>query len=200
MSFRKEEKLHVNKNKLHDLLDWIFQNGGYKLHDTRIVSSTYLDNDEAQMFHDSEEGSVPRKKIRVRSYTKQAHETGKSALEIKTSSVEGRFKTTNKNVDIDKIMSLGFFDQDYGICKPKVRVNYKRDYYQVHGVRITIDRHIEYIKLNNQGRAIYKNYEPDVIAEVKANDSVPSEYLHQKFHFGRIRFSKYSRAINSFIE
>jgi len=79
-------------------------------------------------------------------------------------------------------------------------VNYKRDYYQVHGVRITIDRHIEYIKLNNQGRAIYKNYEPDVIAEVKANDSVPSEYLHQKFHFGRIRFSKYSRAMNSFIE
>jgi len=200
MSFRKEEKLHVNKNKLHNLLDWIFKNEGYKLHDTRIVSSTYLDNDKSQMFHDSEEGCVPRKKIRVRSYTKQAHETGKSALEIKTSSIEGRYKTTNKNVDIDKIMSLGFFDQDYGICKPKVRVNYKRDYYQVHDVRITIDRHIEYIKLNNQGRAIYKNYEPDVIAEVKANDSVPSEYLNQKFHFARIRFSKYSRAINSFLE
>ena len=200
MSFRKEEKLHVNQNKLHSLLDWIFQNKGRKLYDTRVVSSTYFDNDELQMFHDSEEGSVPRKKIRVRSYTKQTHRAGASALEIKTSSIEGRFKTTDKNIDVDKIMSLGFFDQDYGICKPKVRVNYKRDYYQVHGVRITIDRYIEYVRLNNQGKAVYKNSEPDVIVEVKANNRVSSEYLHQKFHFSRIRFSKYSRAINSFIE
>ena len=123
MSFRKEEKLHVNKNKLHNLLDWIFENEGYKLHDTRVVSSTYFDNDEMQMFYDSEEGCVPRKKIRIRSYTKKAHRIGESALEIKTSSIEGRFKTTNKSADIDKIMSLGFFDQDYGVCKPKVRVH-----------------------------------------------------------------------------
>jgi SPX domain protein involved in polyphosphate accumulation len=200
MSFRKEEKLHVNINKLHDLLDWIFKNDGRKLYDTRVISSTYFDNDELQMFLDSEEGCVPRKKIRVRSYAKHAHKTGNSALEIKTSSIEGRFKTTNKNINIERIMSLGFFDQDYGVCKSKVRVNYKRDYYQVHGVRITIDRHIEYVKLNNQGVAVYKNFDTDVIVEVKAKDSIPIEYLHQKFYFARVRFSKYSRAINSFIE
>ena len=46
--------------------------------------------------------------------------------------------------------------------------------------------------------AVYKNSEPEVIVEVKAQDSVSSEFLHQKFHFARIRFSKYCRAINSF--
>ena len=40
---------------------------------------------------------------------------------------------------------------------------------------------------------------PDIIVEVKAEDSVPVEYLFKKFHFDRIRFSKYSKAINSFL-
>jgi hypothetical protein len=63
MSFRKEEKLHFSKSQLHNLLAWIFENDGYKLYDNRIVSSTYFDNTEMQMFNDSEEGCVPRKKI-----------------------------------------------------------------------------------------------------------------------------------------
>ena len=107
MSFRKEEKLHVNKNQLLNLLEWVYKNDGYKLFDTRIVSSTYLDNDQMKMFHDSEEGVVPRKKIRIRSYTKQAHELTQRSLEIKTSSVEGRYKTTNQDFDLNRIMTIG---------------------------------------------------------------------------------------------
>ena len=68
MSFRKEEKLKVDKNKLVDLLDWININKGYKLFESRIVSSTYFDNSDIRMFRDSEDGCVPRKKIRVRDY------------------------------------------------------------------------------------------------------------------------------------
>jgi hypothetical protein len=201
MSFRKEEKLHVNKNQLHNLLDWICGNGGYKLYDTRIVSSTYFDNDQMQMFKDSEEGVVPRKKIRVRSYTKKAHKAGESTLEIKTSSIEGRYKTTDKKkISLNKIMSIGVFDKDYGVCKPKIRVSYKRDYYKIHNVRLTIDRQIEYVKLNSRGKeGVYKKYEPDIIVEIKAENFVSTEYLFKKFHFDRVRFSKYSKAINSYL-
>ena len=199
MSFRKEEKLHIHKSQLLNLLDWIYKNGGYRLYETRTVSSTYLENDSMQMFKDSEEGSVPRKKIRVRSYTKKEHKIDQSSLEIKTSSIEGRFKTVDKDFDLKKIMTNGFFDRNYGICKPIVRVNYQREYYKIHNVRLTIDRHIEYIKLNSRESVIYKKYDPDIIVEIKAENFVPIEYLFKKFQFNRIRFSKYSRAINSFL-
>jgi len=199
MSFRKEEKLHIHKSQLLNLLDWIYKNGGYRLYETRTVSSTYFENDSMQMFKDSEEGSVPRKKIRVRSYTKKEHKIDQSSLEIKTSSIEGRFKTVDKDFDLKKIMTNGFFDRNYGICKPIVRVNYQREYYKIHNVRLTIDRHIEYIKLNSRESVIYKKYDPDIIVEIKAENFVPIEYLFKKFQFNRIRFSKYSRAINSFL-
>ena len=200
MSFRKEEKLNIHKSQLLNLLNWIYKNDGYKLYDTRIVSSTYFDNDNMQMFKDSEEGSVPRKKVRIRSYTKKKHKIGRSTLEVKTSSVEGRYKTTDKNFDLRKTMTIGFFDKDYGICKPRVRVTYKRDYYKIHNVRLTVDRYIEYIKLNSQGNGIFTKYDPDIIVEIKAEDFVPIEYLYKLFHFDRIRFSKYSKAVNSFLE
>jgi len=199
MSFRKEEKLHIHKSQLINFLNWIYENDGYKLYETRIVSSTYLDNDNMQMFKDSEEGCVPRKKIRIRSYTKKEHKIDQSALEVKISSVEGRYKTSVQNFDLQKIMSKGLFDQDYGICRPIVRVSYKRDYYKIHNVRLTIDRYIEYVKLNSRGKGAYKVYEPNIIIEIKAGDFVPVEYLFKKFHFDRIRFSKYSNAINSFL-
>lgn len=197
MSFRKEEKINIHKSQLLNLIEWIYKNNGYKLYDTRVVSSTYFDNSSMQMFKDSEEGCVPRKKIRVRSYTKNEHKVGQSSLEIKTSSIEGRFKTVDKNFDLIKIMNNGFFDINYGICKPIVRINYKREYYKIHDVRLTIDRYIEYTKLNSQGKTVYKRYEPDIIVEIKAENFVPVEYLFKKFHFNRIRFSKYGKAINA---
>ena len=97
-------------------------------------------------------------------------------------------------------MTIGFFDKDYGLCKPKVRVSYKRSYYKIHGVRLTIDRHIEYVKIDGLVEAAYKHHEPDIIVEIKASNFVPVEYLCNKFQFDRIRFSKYSRAISSFLD
>jgi hypothetical protein len=152
------------------------------------------------MFNDSEEGTVPRKKIRVRSYTREEHRSEQSALEIKTSSIEGRYKTIDKNFNLKKVMNFGFFDKSYGVCKPVVRITYKRDYYKIYDVRLTIDKHIEYVKLNNWGKGVYTKYESDIIVEIKAGDFVPIEYLFKKFHFDRVRFSKYSKAINSFLE
>ena len=80
MSFRKEEKLHIHESQLLNLLNWLYKNDGYKLYDTRTVSSTYFDNDNMQMFKDSEEGCVPRKKIRIRSYSRKEHKIDKSTF------------------------------------------------------------------------------------------------------------------------
>jgi hypothetical protein len=198
MSFRKEEKLHIHKSQLINLLSWIYDNDGCKLYDSRVVSSTYFDNENMQMHKDSEEGCSPRKKVRIRSYSRNSHTDSNSKLEIKTSAVEGRYKTSQKQFNIKKYINKGFFDADYGICNPKVRVTYQRDYFKIHHVRMTVDRQIEYMQLNSLGKAIYKTYEPDIVVEIKAEDFVPIEYLFNKFQFNRVRFSKYSRAINSF--
>lgn len=199
MSFRKEEKLKVDKNKLIDLLDWININKGYKLFESRIVSSTYFDNSDIRMFRDSEDGCVPRKKIRLRSYSKDKHSSGTTLLEIKVSSVEGRYKTSTKLFNLNKALSLGIFDPDYGICMPKVRVTYTREYFSIHNVRLTIDKDIQYEKINSDGNNIYLNTDSNIIVEIKATNEVPIEYLFKMFPFERVRFSKYSRAINYYL-
>jgi SPX domain protein involved in polyphosphate accumulation len=199
VSFRKEEKLNIHRGQLIDLKNWINENSGYKLYESRIVSSTYLDNSSMQMFNDSEEGCVPRKKIRIRSYSKEEHQEGSSVLETKISSVEGRYKTQSQSFELKKILKNGFLDKDYGICWPKVRVTYNRDYYKIHQVRLTIDTQLEYTRLNSHGKGVYKSHDEDIVVEIKASDDVPIEYLFRKFHFERVRFSKYSRAINSFL-
>ena len=197
MSFRKEEKLNIHKRQLINLMSWIYDNDGFKLYDSRVVSSTYFDNENMQMHKDSEEGCSPRKKVRIRSYSRDSHNASNSRLEVKTSAVEGRYKTSQEKFDINKYITKGFIDEDYGICNPKVRVTYHRDYFKIHNVRMTIDRKIEYLQLNSRGRGIFKAYDPDIVVEIKAEDYVPIEYLFNKFQFNRIRFSKYSRAINS---
>lgn len=196
MSFRKEEKLKIHKSRLINLMDWIYDSGGVELHKPRIVSSTYFDNDDWGMFKDSEEGSIPRKKIRVRSYSKDYHEADSSSLEIKTSSVEGRYKTVTKKFTLQKIMSLGVFDHDYGICKAKVRITYQRSYYKIFGVRLTIDQNIEYVMVNNGRESSHRIVDSEIAVEIKAADHIPVEYLLDKFPYERVRFSKYSRAIN----
>ena len=103
MSFRKEEKLNFAKSQILNLYSWISENEGVKIYDDRLVSSTYFDNGTMQMFKDSEEGTVPRKKIRIRSYDRLEHKIGSSAFEVKRSTVEGRYKTSTKNYELEKI-------------------------------------------------------------------------------------------------
>jgi hypothetical protein len=196
MSFRKEEKLKIDKSKLFSLYDWIVKNGGYELYPSRIVSSTYFDNDMYNMYQDSEEGVVPRKKIRVRSYANIKHSQNNSTLEMKISSVEGRYKTQDKVVNLEKLFNYGMFDVDYGVVKPVVRVSYVREYYKINKIRLTIDRDIQYSSLDllfNNNRSVF---DEDIIVELKAGNQVSNEFLNRSFPFDRVRFSKYSRSIS----
>jgi hypothetical protein len=128
----------------------------------------------------------------VRSYSKETHPLNNSNLEIKISSCEGRYKTSTKDFDLDKIINFGIIDVMYGICKPKLKVTYERVYYKIFNVRSTIDSKIEYSSL--QGHGIV--FEPNEIAvEIKADEKVSVEYLMRFFPFNRARFSKYSSAV-----
>ena len=144
MSFRTEEKLYIRQENLIDFKKFVINHSGKKIHKPRKIKSLYFDNSNLNMYNDSVEGIVPRKKIRIRNYLNS--EDKQNYLEIKYSSVEGRFKTRkiidNKTVDFYK--RAGCFDNKYGLCMPNFYVTYDREYMIIDDVRISIDKNIEY--------------------------------------------------------
>tara|TARA_B100000035_G_C20830165_1_gene478314 strand:- start:59 stop:661 length:603 start_codon:yes stop_codon:yes gene_type:complete len=193
MSFRVEEKILVNENDNFLVKKFLKLNSAKKLYNPRIVKSLYFDNNSFDMFHNSEEGIVPRRKIRIRSYPKF---NNKYFLEIKISSVEGRFKKSKEisNIQFLEFIKNGIFDKQYGHCKPKIYVKYLREYYIMKNTRITYDKDIEY--LNVKQRILGK--EKSKVLELKPNKDKSVDELFLDFPFSRIRYSKYCFGINKF--
>ena len=193
MSFRVEEKILVNENNNFLVKKFLKLNFAKKLYNPRVVKSLYFDNSSFDMFQNSEEGIVPRKKIRIRSYPKF---NNKFFLEIKISSVEGRFKKSNEISETQclELIKNGIFDKQYGHCKPKIYVKYLREYYIMKNTRITYDKDIEY--LNVQQRILGK--ENSRVLELKPNKDKNTDELFLDFPFSRIRYSKYCFGINKF--
>lgn len=193
MSFRIEEKILVNENDNFLVKKFLKLNSAKKLYNSRVVKSLYFDNNSFDMFQNSEEGIVPRRKIRIRSYPKF---NNKFFLEIKISSVEGRFKKSNEISDAQclELIKNGIFDKQYGHCKPKIYVKYLREYYIIKNTRITYDKDIEY--LNVQQRILGK--ENSRVLELKPNKDKNTDELFLDFPFSRIRYSKYCFGINKF--
>ena len=68
MTFRIEQKLFIRKENLIQFQELLFQKKTQKLYQSRVIKSLYFDNLNLEMFNDSIEGLVPRKKIRIRNY------------------------------------------------------------------------------------------------------------------------------------
>ena len=194
MSFRIEEKLFIKKEQIPEFKNFIKSKFAKKIYEPRIVNSLYFENSKMQMYDDSIEGLAPRKKIRVRNYPKQDKKNHN--LEIKYSSVEGRYKT-KKKIEIneyEKIKKNGIFDSQYGVCFPKLHVSYLREYYLIKDVRITVDTDINYQLYQNS----LKTNDPNTIIEIKAEIKKSIDELTENFPIQRIRFSKYCNGIESF--
>jgi len=194
MSFRIEEKLFIKKEQISEFKNFIKSKFAKKIYEPRIVNSLYFENSKMQMYDDSIEGLTPRKKIRVRNYPKQDKKNHN--LEIKFSSVEGRYKT-KKKIEIneyEKIKKNGIFDSQYGVCFPKLYVSYLREYYLIKDVRITVDTDINYQLYQNS----LKTNDPNTIIEIKAEIKKNIDELTENFPIQRIRFSKYCNGIESF--
>ena len=165
------------------------------LHPRRKILSTYFDTDNFDLYTDSEEGVIPRKKIRVRTYNSEDHSSNDNALEVKISSVEGRFKTVEKltHDKVDSLFSYGLFDSMYGDCRPVASISYNREYFQVRDVRLTIDTDIEYCATNS----MFPLQDDSIAVEIKAGFTTSINMLTQAFPFRRVRFSKYARSITA---
>lgn len=195
MSFRIEEKIVLTASDMARLQADLQARGMVPLYPARLIRSVYFDTSGLQMFSDSEEGVLPRKKVRLRRYPEQA-DAG-AVLETKISSVEGRFKTTLP-VDPEterRLLRQGHFDRDYGTLQAMVAVSYRRAYYSLDGLRITFDRDIAYARPDGQAA----RREAWTVCELKAPAEAPLDALHHILPVPRRRFSKFCNGVSAVI-
>tara|TARA_Y100001978_G_C23531299_1_gene355099 strand:+ start:41 stop:634 length:594 start_codon:yes stop_codon:yes gene_type:complete len=191
MSYRKEIKFRLNIGEAKLLKFSLLEKGMEMLFPKRIIHSCYFDTKSLDMFHESDEGSLPRKKIRLRWYDNNCY-----FKEIKSSSLEGRFKTTkklhlNKRFDFKKTK---FYDMDYGYIYPILIVSYIREYFIYENLRLTFDSQISY----ENCRCLFKKKSLDTenVMEVKTSINTSDDFIEEKIKIQPTRFSKYSRGIS----
>ena len=156
------------------------------------MNSLYFDNHDLEMYHHSEEGVSPRKKVRIRWY----NDEDKFTFEKKISSIEGRFKTAEslENLNsLEGILTHKPFDNQYGLLLPSLKVSYERTYFSFNGVRITFDNDINYnnLRLNN----MLNHKDPERVIEIKAPTEISNDFIERLMPHPGARFSKYSRGI-----
>jgi SPX domain protein involved in polyphosphate accumulation len=159
---------------------------------SRLITSVYFDTVDLNMFHDSEEGVLPRKKVRIRWYNDGEIFT----LESKTSSIEGRFKVTSKMQYYtfeNEFLSRSRMDTQYGNIQPALKVSYKRSYFMFHGMRVTFDKDISYQNLRFVN--MRKFYDPERVIEIKIPADCPDDFVEKRIPYQTTRFSKYSRGL-----
>ena len=196
MSFRLEEKISINNFNIFDFKKWLFSKGAKILYPPRIINSIYFDNN-LKMYCDSNEGTVPRKKIRIRTYqTKKFFDSNKSfKKETKITYYNYRYKEVEKFNFGEQNFFSGIHDQFYGLCKPNLNVLYKRNYYLVFNTRFTLDEDIEYRKLNNGKLSNFSTKDKNFVLEIKSQKIDNTDYLKNIMPLPRSRFSKYCRGI-----
>lgn len=161
MSFRIEEKFIINSFQFFEFKNYLLEKKAINIFHKRKIISLYFDNSNYQMYYDSVEGSLPRKKIRLRNYQNK-----KNYFEFKISSTEGRFKTSHliTQKKFDEIKNIGILDNLYGSCKPLLFVEYNREYFEFKDIRVTIDNDINYFSYHRK----FLGDEKDIVVELKA--------------------------------
>ncbi len=194
MSYRIEDKLFFKPENILQFKNFLKNKSAKKLYENRIIRSLYFDNINLDMYRDSIEGSVPRKKIRIRHYPNSKDKN--YYLEVKTSSVEGRYKTRKiiKKDDFESYKKNGIFDSNYGTCIPNFYVSYKREYVKIGDVRISIDEEISYE--NYLSNSVF--FDNKLIVELKTSINKNLDDFIKDFPFQKIRFSKYCFAVENF--
>ena len=188
MSFRKEQKIKLSRSEFFNLKESLMSRGMDFLYTPRVIKSIYFDTKNLNLFHDSEEGVLPRKKIRIRSYNNER----KQHKEIKISSIEGRYKISELFSEHENL-NRHFFDKNYGVISPSLEVSYTREYFSFNKLRITFDSNIRYI--NMRSIVPIEGYDSECVVEIKTSANSSDDFIKRIIDIPNSRFSKYSRGI-----
>ena len=195
MSYRKEKKFRLTRSESKLLKFSLLEQGMEILYPKRNIKSCYFDTKNLLMFNQSEDGILPRKKIRYRWYDSNLIIN----KELKISSIEGRYKETFfvGPINLSKLSQTKLFDQDYGFIYPSLKINYFREYYTFKKLRFTFDTNIVYEKIDSN--IMQKSIDNDCVMEIKAANNINEDFLDSIISNQTERFSKYCRGIKSFM-
>lgn len=164
------------------------------LYPQRMITSIYYDTKNIKYFNDSEEGIIPRRKVRIRSYDEQIS----SNLEVKETMVDYRKKFVFENIENSHInyhlKKNLIYDEN---LTPIIKVVYLRKYYMCTFGRVTYDHNLRYFDLKS------RKFSPIVsnkkILELKnENVNLKNKFIEKCF-LKNIRFSKYCDGVNLFL-
>ena len=197
---RNEIKFFYVKSMYHNI---ILKNNFKKQFNDRFVNSIYFDSSDYQDYHESIEGTVPRKKIRLRWYDNDFNLRSKNYVEIKKTldnSKDKLVKTLSKEINYNNKLK-NYFNSIYNYRKiVTVLVSYKRSYFADNfGNRVTIDRSLKYFKLNEDFKIIGKYSSKKNILELKINTDLDYSKFTNYYTGNIVRFSKYCNAIYKFL-
>ena len=192
MNFRFEDKLKLDKNKIFEFKDWLTKNRFREIFKPREIFSIYFDTKYNQTYHDSNEGIVPRSKLRLRTYNFKSLKKNKFNIEIKKSINHGRLKSTKILNNYEKSLKLGIFLKNYGFCYPKIIIKYNRSYYKYKNIRLTLDKNIKFENFTKSlNNSMVSKTSDLIVAEIKYSSGGDSIELFHKLPFEKTRFSKY---------
>ena len=190
MSFRKEKKFRLTCYDYESLKNELLLKGMAPLYAKREINSLYYDDENHSMYHDSEEGLLPRRKVRIRWYD----DIEEASNEVKISSFEGRFKTSIlAHAESENSLPQSLFDTYYGIIIPSLLVSYTREYFSFESMRITFDSDIKYF--NHRLAQNISFADEECVMEIKVGIDVPDDYINGLIKLPTSRFSKYSRGL-----
>ncbi len=196
---RNEIKFKLNNS---NLIKFKNETKLFSVYPQRKIFSIYFDTIDYKDFIDSEEGTVPRKKIRLRYYNSffgnlNDDKIIKGSLELKKTLDFHREKKSIKIFDTLEnsiIVCKNFLNQKrYPVCA----IKYQRNYYKsFSGIRITLDKNIQYYKINKDHKLILSNFENENIIEIKI-ENIDKDYSFETDFLSayRVRFSKYCEAV-----
>ena len=167
----------------------------------RTINSLYFDTASLNDYHDSEEGTVPRKKIRVRWYgTSRFEGVATGTLETKKTLSNHREKTSVsiKGITQEEILSLVNNLRGEKLI-PVVVVTYQRQYFQnTKHHRFTLDSKIVYSNISRTFKYLNRTFDYTNILELKINTNVDSSIAMNGYADLQTRFSKYCEAVKRF--
>ena len=192
ISYRQEEKYFLNFKEISKILSKY--NASYQF-PMRIVNSIYFDSLDFKNFIDSEEGIVPRKKVRLRWYGNSSKVPRDSLVEIKTTMPNYRIKETQR-FKFESFKSLQSFLKNNlkAHLIPVCQISYKRYYYYSKlnkDLSFTYDFDIKYRRSDKHQFFIM----PQNIFEIKQKKDFSDQHFQNILGDSHTRFSKYNEAV-----
>lgn len=187
--------------------DFLFKKiNAKKLYPPRHIYSLYFDSKNLANYTDSEEGTVPRQKWRLRTYTnylsnkKNIEEIFKGNLFIEQKKTFEKHREKKrifiKNMYFDNILKKIKILSDEDII-PNVFVSYFRKYYTLNnGVRITYDTDIKFFKYEAKMIINEKKMKQTILEEKKPINFVDNS-IFNIIGDKHSRNSKYCEAIKT---